>query len=230
VPNAWFGAFDDVDMKPIIQVSLDGSYGRPGSPVRVFAYAGLFGYEEAWKVLASSFRRLMPDIPHFRTNELRDKPGFVELRQALAEEFVRIGMRAVGFAANEALLSNGRDGLKKRDVFLEVVKDAIVVMPQTVNLALLCDREQDLAKEAATWLDREQMEARAAQRVPLYERISGICYLNSRMSPQIQAADLVVGLLREHAEVHELDRNARMNPALEKLAAGRMKSEWLLTP
>lgn len=217
-------------MKPIIQVSLDGSYSRPGSRVRVFAYAGLFGYEEAWKVLALAFKRLMPNIPHFRTNELRETQGFNELRQALADEFVRIGMRAVGFAANEALLTDGRDGLKKRDVFLEVIKDLIAVMPQQVNLALLCDREQDLAKEAAIWLDREQMEAKASGRAPLYERISGICYLNSRMSPQVQAADLVVGLLREHAEAHDVDPSAPTNPVLEKLMAGRMNTGWLLKP
>ena len=161
------------------------------------------------------------DWEYFRTTEARARGEFSAVRTALGEACVRAGMKAIGVASRQELLTPESEAKRKHQVFSQVVEDLVAAMPPTVNLALLCDREQDLAKEITQWSQRA-----SERNDPLYDRVAGICYLNSRYSIQIQAADLVAGLLREHAEQHEADPTAPMDPVLAALAGGRLKTEW----
>ena len=52
--------------------------------------------------------------------------------------------------------------------------------------------------------------------------------MKSRMSVQTQAADLIVGLLREHAERKEVDPSAPLDTRLDRLSRGRMTDGRLL--
>lgn len=183
----------------IFQVSLDGSYGRntPGK-VRVFSYGGLFGYEDAWKAFAPGWQGVlaMHQIERYRTHDLKVRPDFEDIRSTLATAAHQCGLKAVGCSADVALLDDVSEARKKKDVFEHVVKQLLRAAPPEVNFALICDREQDLAKQVAAWLQRLSEMGRPNS----YDRIAGICYMNSEHSLQTQAADLVAGLFREHAE------------------------------
>lgn len=45
---------------------------------------------------------------------------------------------------------------------MHVLQDLLRVLPSSVNLALVCDREQDLAKQIAAWLQRDRDKAKSA--------------------------------------------------------------------
>jgi hypothetical protein len=134
---------------------------------------------------------------------------------------IDVGLRAVGDAAREELLDK-EPAKGKRELFTRVVRDLLRAAPQDVGFALVCDREQDLAKEVAAWIERERHRDKMDGRPDVYERITGICYMNSRFTLQIQAADLVAGLFREHVERIDADPSAAIDPLLDKLTEGRM--------
>lgn len=207
-------------MRPIIQVSLDGSYSKAGRAPRVFAYGGLFGYEGAWKELVPQWvKNLPPGRSYYRTSELVGSEAFEETRNRLVDVCVKADLTGFGTAAAADLLSDEGEPQKKREIFMHVVKDLLRVVPPGVNVALVCDREQDLAKQIDAWLQRDRAAA---------DRIAGICYMNSRMSVQTQAADLLVGLLREHAERREAGQTAPIDARLDRLSKGRMKENRLI--
>ena len=213
----------------IVQVSLDGSYSKAERAPRVFAYGGLFGYEAAWKTLVPQWlKNLPPGRAYYRSSELAGSQSFEEVRDRLVDVCVNVGLTGFGSAAVAELLSEKSEARKKRDIFMHVVKDLLRVVPPGVNVALVCDREQDLAKQVDAWLQRERDMARRDGVDSLDERITGICYMNSRMSVQTQAADLMVGLLREHAERREADPFAPIDPRLDRLGGGRMKDDRLV--
>lgn len=216
-------------MRVIVQVSMDGSYTKAGRTPRVFAYGGLFGYEAAWKALAPLWAKSLPEgRSYFRSSESTGSEAFEQARERLADACVTAGLIGFGSAADAALLSDQGEARKKRDIFMHVLQDLLRVLPSSVNLALVCDREPDLAKQIAAWLQRDRDKAKLAGIESVDDRITGICYMNSRMSVQTQAADLVVGLLREHAERKETDPSAPIDPRLDRLLRGRMKEGHVL--
>jgi hypothetical protein len=226
VPNTWFGAFDP--MAPVIlQASLDGSYtssvGTAGR--RAFAYGGLAGFDDAWRVFAPGWSVILEanNLEWFRTSEARVLPGFTKLRQALGEHVRACGLHAIGCAVDLDLAIAQTEAGKKRDVFEHVIRQLVRVVPAEANFALLCDREQDLAKQVSPWLDRLGWLAQQQGRTDrLYERIVGICYINSKLSMQIQAADLVAGLFREHAEQQLIVPGSDPDPLLVLITEGRI--------
>jgi hypothetical protein len=219
VPKTWFGAFDDVTV--LCQVSLDGSYSRPDPKARrFFAYAGLFGFDGAWRLLAPEWQKVLEDhgLKYFRTNEHK------VFRNEFVEAISNAGLQAVGAVADEARLDDRHDSKRKRGVFERVVRQLLGAAPSHVNFALICDREQDLAKEVASWLDRLKLNEPVT-----YARVTGICYMNSRSVLQVQAADLAAGLFREQAEREASDEGASVNPLLAKLMGkGRFAAERIL--
>src|SRR5688572_4853935 len=105
-------------IRAIVQVSFDGSYGRalqPNGP-RFMAYGGMFGSEDAWKALGPIWHEALQlrGIEAFRTSELRGTDGFDGLRAQLATAAHDVGLRAVGIAADVALLSTGAEASRER--------------------------------------------------------------------------------------------------------------------
>jgi hypothetical protein len=223
VPNSWFGIFDD--MAPVIaQACLDGSYQRDPHPAgRIFAYGGWIGFDDAWRLFAPAWNATLAarGIEYFRSAEMRHRPDFEELRQTLAKAAKESGLHAIGKSADVNELGP-KDGNRKRDLFEAVVRQMLSATPIGANLALLCDREQDLAKEVDAWLQRLRWEQRNDN---TYERIAGICYLNSRLSMQIQAADLAASLFREHGERKRDDPGADPDPLLDFITDGMIRHD-----
>lgn len=226
VPNTWFGVFDQMPLPVILQASLDGSYGRSTGVVgrRVLAYGGAVGFDDAWRLFAPKWSAILSEhnLEGFRTTEARLLPGFAELRLTLCEHIRGCGLHAIGCAVDLDLSNAQTEAGKKRDVFEHVVRQLMKVAPAEANIALLCDREQDLAKDVSP-LDRLGWLAKQEGRVDrLYERIVGICYINSKLSMQIQAADLIAGLFREHAEQQLRAPGSEPSEMLNTVTEGRM--------
>jgi hypothetical protein len=198
VPNSWFGVFDNVP-PPITQACLDGSYdGADITADRMLAYGGLFGNEDAWHGLAAFWEPTLKGygIDAFRTTELRHRRDIDAIREALAVEAHKCGLHGVAVVASEALLDR-KASAGKRELFGSVVTQLLEAAPSFQNIALICDREQDLAGEVFAWMERLRWQSKQDVDRDLYERITGICWMNSRQTIQIQAADMVSGLARE---------------------------------
>ena len=101
-----------------------------------------------------------------------------------------------------------------RDLLIALVRQLIPLVPAEAPLALICDRESDLAREILSWIDALGRSERS-----LYERIAGVCFMNSRDVVILQAADMVAYLVREDAERFAADSSVSpINPLLDKLA------------
>lgn len=200
VPNTWFGDFAIGDM-PTVQVALDGSYGA--GPDRMLAYGGWFGFEDAWKCLAPAWSRMLVhhNIHHFRSNDLVVRHDWAQVREDFGRVALKAGLHAVVSVPTTALMRKcSKESVRKRMVFQNVVRQLFEKAPDDVEFAFICDREEDLADEIGPWVKSLKRPDDMAGRPSVYERISGICFMNSRRMLQVQAADLVAHLARERAE------------------------------
>jgi hypothetical protein len=220
VPNSWFGVSNNVDW-PVIQVALDGSYGV-GPAERMFSYGGWFGYEDAWRALDPAWNRLNAayGVSYFRSNELRGRSDWAEMREHFGATALRVGLHAVVAVPSESLLRAGTDAARKRMVFQHVVRQLFDKAPLNTNFAFVCDREQDLAREINGWIDSLKRPDEIAGRSSPYDRISAVCWLNSKRMIQVQAADLLANLARQQAEAIRSDPNVALWPLVEKLIPG----------
>jgi len=210
-------------MPVIEQVSLDGSYGRDPSE-RMFSYGGWFGYEDAWKVLAMKWPALLDkfNIHHFRSNDLKGRPDWKQLQQEFGMAAKTAGLHVVVSVPSERLLGSGTEAQRKMAVFQHVVRQLFDAAPESVNFALMCDREQDLEKQISAWVQRLR-ERKGDQ----YDRIVGVCFLNSKKVIHVQAADLVANLAREQGEALLRNQAAPMDPLLDKLTDGRFSVSYV---
>jgi hypothetical protein len=224
VPNTWFGVFDAMP-SVIVQVALDGSYGKDPNE-RAFSYAGWFGYEDAWKVLATGWQRLLAQyqIEHFRSNELNQREDWRLIRESFGTTALDAGLHVVCAVPSEHLLRVKSEAARKMKVFRHVLSQLLRAAPADVDFALLCDREQDLAKQVAAWVEALRHKDIMAGNPDVYNRIVGICYFNSRKMLQVQAADLIANLAREQAEHLLREPSARIDPLLDRLTEGRFKA------
>ena len=104
-----------------------------------------------------------------------------------------------------------------RDVLSAVIRRLIPLVPAEAQIGLVCDREADLAKEVLSWIDDLGRSERA-----LYDRIAGICYMNSRDVIILQIADMMAYLFREYAEQRERDPSLPVNPLLDRMTKSQM--------
>jgi len=217
----------------ILQAGLDGSY-RWQEP-SIFAYAGVAAYEEDWKAAALKWQTILNlyGINRFRMREAmrfegdfrQKKIEWGDDREAkregmlnqLADVVIGAKLQPVGCAADTSLLSPGTRAAMVRDVLERVIRQLLEVIPAVAQLGLVCDREEDLAKEVMKWLNKLQLSEPT-----IYGRIAGVCYMNSHSVVILQAADMLAYLFREYAEQKERDPSIPINPLLDKMTRSQM--------
>jgi hypothetical protein len=235
------GFFDSVfrDRDPsvqIVQVGLDGSWGERAP--RVLSYGGVAGNQNEWTALDPLWLEVlrthgltefhMVDAMNFRNAFQPWGEDRFQRRDALLQSLVDViktsGLKAVVTAAEEGLLSNKAKAKKKREVFEDVVRQLVKVLPQAdVMFAFLCDREQDLSREVLVWLEKLQIKDPS-----IVSRIAGVCYMKRQTVLQLQAADLIAYLYREEVERHRHEPHKERNPLLERLSGDTVKTRFIL--
>jgi len=221
VPSSHFGEPDL--LARIFHVGLGGSYGE--DQVRIYAYGGVMGREEEWRLVADDWYAVLApyQLTHLHMKNLRgwEQSSRSQLLNSLTDVVLRRNLAAVCWAAQDSLFEQDANRARRaRELFVTLVTQITNVAPPDVHLALICDREADLAKEVLLWID-----AVARSNKPLYDRISGICYMNSRDLTAVQAADMVAYLCREDAERYAADPSSPVDLILERLTQGRWRRQ-----
>ena len=227
---------------PLVQFALDGSVSHPE---QIIAYAGVGADSRVWPMLSESWSEIlerhglrsfhMVEAMNFRgafVDKGREWGSERELRRdalvkELAQAITQSQFHFVGWMAEIPLLaSDSTRAEKKAEVFRLLVRQLLGLnfdnFQNPPSFALICDREQDLAKPVLGWVDRLCVESPEAR-----ERLAGVCFMNNRMVPPLQAADLCVYLFREEGE-RILERpDDPPNPLLMEVSGDRIRRHFI---
>jgi hypothetical protein len=103
---------------------------------------------------------------------------------------------------------------KKMEALQGAVLTLLKSVPEGEHLALLFDEEMDIEPKVQRWV--RHMRQRSE---PKMGRIAAVCFVDDRLFPVVQLADMIAWLFREHGErvLASGDKDVPKVPLLEKL-------------
>lgn len=195
----------------MLQVAMDIS---GAAQDRYAAYGVVVGLAREWKLFHEEWGRFLEkhQLDHIRMAHAMSfngafKPKFAEWgerreevrHQVLSEAAHIIAATLKVHAASRDLQAGnypsekeGRRRYIKATMFGYVIQKLLAQESEEYALALMCDEEQDVAKQFLYYLDRFKHQHHSVA-----HRIAALCFCNDTRVPQLQAADIVAYVSRE---------------------------------
>jgi hypothetical protein len=211
----------------VLQFAIDGS-GTIGQHVAV-SYGGVVASQANWSAFTEAWRKVLEhyELPHFKMAEAMSWYGpfaakYSEWgerrdvrRDALLDELVRIVIKyefkPAGMFSDVRLLAHEDDiRSKKVALFSAAVRVVIDALPKGHLLTIVSDIELDIEARVRAIV---QSMCKATTAGP----IVGVCFVDDRIFPAVQLADMIAWLLRERGERIIRRGDESLHPLLDKL-------------
>ena len=216
-----------------INIALDGS-GTIGTH-KIFAYGGAVGSPKQWEAFAETWFTVLQKygITYFKMAEAMTwfgefGPKFTEWgeereakREALFEELIDLALRAQfhgsGIFVNASILDERAVADSKTETIKALFVSLLSGIPENHYATVMCDAELDVEPKIRVWMSQLR---RLEKQLP---SLAGFCFMDERLNPPIQLADIVAWLWRAWGEARLLDPAAQMPPLLARLTKGPVK-------
>ena len=211
------------------QVALDGS-GTLGQHSAI-AYGGFIAERKQWSALTDPWVGILErhGLSYFKMAEAMKWHGEFKHKYSewgderenrrdgliddLASLAVRYEFKPAGMFADARLLGEqGRVTDKKVELFKRTIRSLLTHVPDGQNVTLICDEELDIEFTIRKWVKSLRRD-KGDNIAP----IVGICYMDDRVFPAIQLADMLAWLLRERGERLIKTGDDSLHPILAKL-------------
>lgn len=217
----------------LYNAAFDGS-GTLGQH-KAIAYAGVKGSDKQWAAFAEAWaQRIGADgLAFFKMAEAMKWSGEFaskytqwgadrdKRRDALIDDLVSLsigyGLDVVGIAATDRLIVGDTAAARKMQLFKGAMLALLNEIPAIHTVTVMCDTELDIEADVRAWM--REVRKTSDRNIPA---LSGICFLDDRVYPSLQLADMVAWLFRAGAETGLLQATSHTAPApLRKLLGKR---------
>jgi Protein of unknown function (DUF3800) len=227
VPDGLIAAGDGAKhFMAFFQVAFDDSGKADKNPA--VAYGGAVATSVQWSAVTEEWRGVLErhGLQYFKMAEAMTWFGEFQKkhsewgperdakREALLSELVDVAVRhrvpATGMWTDSRVLNHDRNGEKKLELFKSAALVLLEAVPAGNYVTLMCDEEIEIERGVRAWI-RSMRKAHGSVLAP----ITGVCFMDDRVIPVVQLADMIAWLFRQYGEqVIATDNHATMNPLL----------------
>lgn len=195
------------------QIALDGS-GSFNSADDSVTLAGIVARNEAWMAFIPQWGALLEKhhMPFLHMTENGSRLP-TDILLDFADVGMRLGFKCCGLTVASDALSQKQRRLNKLKMFSAVARSVLDRIPDDGTAAFICDEDLESDRDCYNSLARFKLANQGLAR-----RIVGMCFVDDKLVPHVQFADMLAYLFREDF-IRGREGRDRADPVFERLCS-----------